>query len=51
MIVLEHLTKQFGDTGAVEDLSLVIEKGEICALVSPSGAGKSTALRLINRRF
>jgi len=49
MIVLEHLTKQFGDTGAVEDVSLVIEKGEICALVGPSGAGKSTALRLINR--
>ncbi len=49
MIVLEHLTRRFGATAAVDDLSLTIPRGAICALIGPSGAGKSTALRLINR--
>ncbi|MBS9479045.1 ABC transporter ATP-binding protein [Ancylobacter radicis] len=49
MIRLDHLTKRYGATVAVDDVSLDIPAGAICALVGPSGAGKSTLLRLINR--
>ncbi|MBS7543269.1 ABC transporter ATP-binding protein [Ancylobacter oerskovii] len=49
MIVLDRLTKRFGTTLAVDNLSLTVPNGSICALVGASGCGKSTTLRLINR--
>jgi osmoprotectant transport system ATP-binding protein len=38
-----------GAPAAVQDLSLVIEPGEVCVLVGPSGCGKTTTLKMINR--
>ncbi|MCG6657203.1 ABC transporter ATP-binding protein [Halomonas campisalis] len=49
MIELFDVTKRFGDEIAVNDISLRVEKGELCALVGTSGCGKSTTLRMINR--
>lgn len=46
-LVVDHLTVAFGDTLAVDDLSIEIETGEIVALVGPSGCGKSTLLRVV----
>jgi iron(III) transport system ATP-binding protein len=46
-VVLEGLTKRFGDVGAVRDLSLAIEDGEFVSLLGPSGCGKTTTLRLL----
>lgn len=46
-LVLEHITKTFGDFIAVDDLSLVIPKGSFFALLGPSGCGKTTTLRMI----
>jgi multiple sugar transport system ATP-binding protein len=43
----EHITKQFGDTVAVKDFSLVVPDKEFLVLVGPSGCGKSTTLRLL----
>ncbi len=44
---LERVTKRFGDVTAVDDLSLIVERGEFFALLGPSGCGKTTTLRMI----
>ena len=46
-ISLTSVTKQFGDTVAVDDISLQIEGGEFFSLLGPSGCGKTTTLRII----
>lgn len=46
-IVLEKVTKKFGDTEVIPPLDLTIEDGEFTVFVGPSGCGKSTLLRLI----
>ncbi len=46
-IDLSHITKRFGPTLAVDDISLVIPHGTYCCLVGPSGCGKTTILRMI----
>ena len=50
-IVFDHVTKRYPGRGApaVQDLSLTIPAGDICCLVGPSGAGKTTAMKLVNR--
>ncbi len=49
MIRIEGLTKRYDGRPAVNDLDLLIGKGELCVLLGPSGCGKSTTLRLVNR--
>ena len=46
-IVLEKVTKKFGETEVIPPLDLTIEDGEFTVFVGPSGCGKSTLLRLI----
>jgi spermidine/putrescine transport system ATP-binding protein len=46
-IVLDRVEKRFGDTVAVADLSLAVERGEFIALIGPSGCGKTTTLRML----
>jgi putative spermidine/putrescine transport system ATP-binding protein len=46
-IDLVHLTKRFGPTLAVDDVSLAIPHGSYCCLLGPSGCGKTTILRMI----
>ncbi len=47
LLEVEHLSKRFGETAAVEDLSLRVRPGEIYGLVGPDGAGKTTTMRLV----
>jgi ABC-2 type transport system ATP-binding protein len=47
VLEVRGLTKRFGSTAAVDDLSLTVAGGEIFGLVGPDGAGKTTALRLL----
>lgn len=44
---LDGVTRRFGATTAVDDVSLTVEDGEFFTLVGPSGCGKTTTLRLI----
>jgi len=46
-VTLEHVSKNFGDTTVVSDVSLAIQDKEFLVLVGPSGCGKSTILRMI----
>ena len=46
-IAIEGVTRRFGATVAVDNLSLEIAKGEIFALVGPDGAGKTSLMRLL----
>lgn len=46
-VALSGIAKQFGRTQAVDDLSLTIASGEFVVLLGPTGAGKTTTLRLI----
>lgn len=45
MLKIEHLTKQYGEKKAVDDLSLHIEAGEIYGFIGHNGAGKTTTLK------
>ncbi|MGM9662787.1 MAG: ABC transporter ATP-binding protein, partial [Oscillospiraceae bacterium] len=45
MLQITHLTKRFGETKAVDDLSLRIAPGEICAFIGHNGAGKTTTIK------
>jgi osmoprotectant transport system ATP-binding protein len=50
-IVFDHATKRYPGRAApaVDDLTLTIPAGEVCCLVGPSGGGKTTAMKLVNR--
>ncbi|MFC2072492.1 betaine/proline/choline family ABC transporter ATP-binding protein [Chloroflexota bacterium] len=48
MIRLSDVTKHYGDTIAVDHLSLEVRDGEVCIIIGPSGCGKTTTLRMIN---
>lgn len=48
MIHIENLTKYYGDTKVLDDISLHVNQKEIFAIVGHSGAGKSTLLRCLN---
>jgi osmoprotectant transport system ATP-binding protein len=50
-IVFDHVTKRYGNSPkpAIDDLTITLPAGEICVLIGPSGGGKTTALKMINR--
>jgi osmoprotectant transport system ATP-binding protein len=50
-IAFERVTKRYvaQHAPAVKDLTLIVPAGEVCVLVGPSGGGKTTAMKLVNR--
>ena len=46
-VELVAVTKRFGETAAVDSVSLRIPAGSYCCLLGPSGCGKTTTLRMI----
>lgn len=47
MIELQRVSKSYGNTVAVRDLSLAIERGELFAFLGPNGAGKTTTIKMM----
>ena len=47
MIEVSHLTKQYGNHLAVDDVSFIVADGQICGLLGPNGAGKSTIMNIL----
>ena len=50
-IEFQHVSKRFGDTQALEDVTLTIGEGQICGLLGDNGAGKSTLLNILTGRL
>ncbi|MDJ0894322.1 MAG: ATP-binding cassette domain-containing protein, partial [Alphaproteobacteria bacterium] len=46
-VVLQNVSKRFGDTQAIADMSLTVKDGAFVVLLGPTGAGKTTTLRLV----
>src|SRR5438552_6058502 len=49
-VELREVTKRYGDTVAVDHLSLTAPAGRICVLIGPPGCGKTTSLRMVDRK-
>lgn len=47
MIAVEHVTKYYGETVGVEDITFHVNEGEILGFLGPNGAGKTTTMRVI----
>jgi ABC-2 type transport system ATP-binding protein len=47
VIVTEHLTKSYGPTRGIVDVSLTVEAGEVFGFLGPNGAGKTTTIRTL----
>ena len=47
LATFDGLVKRYGDTTAVEGLSLAVPEGTVCGLLGPNGSGKTTAIRVL----
>src|SRR5688572_10895691 len=49
LVVLDHVDKHFGALHVLKDINVRIRQGEVVVVIGPSGGGKSTLCRAINR--
>lgn len=47
VVVIDRLTKKYGEFTAVDDLSLTVNRGQILGFIGPNGAGKTTAIKIL----
>jgi glutamate transport system ATP-binding protein len=49
LVALENVSKRFGDLKVLQEINLILRRGEVLVIIGPSGGGKSTLCRTINR--
>ena len=49
LVVLENVNRHFGDLHVLQDINVTLRRGEVLVIIGPSGGGKSTLCRTINR--
>ena len=49
IVELRHVSKRYGRTTVLDDVSLAVAEGDIVTIIGPSGAGKSSLLRIVNQ--
>ena len=49
MIQFEHVSKNYGQTKVLKDLTFTVPDGQFLVLIGPSGCGKTTSMKMINR--
>jgi glutamate transport system ATP-binding protein len=49
LVALENVSKRFGDLRVLHEINLILRRGEVLVIIGPSGGGKSTLCRTINR--
>ena len=47
VVVIDHMTKQFGEFTAVDELSMTVDRGRILGFIGPNGAGKTTTIKIL----
>ena len=47
VVVIENMTKKFGEFTAVDQLSMTVERGRILGFIGPNGAGKTTTIKIL----
>ena len=48
ILEVEHVSKTFGKTEVLKDISFTLEKGDVVSIIGSSGSGKTTFLRCLN---
>ena len=48
ILEVQHVSKSFGNTKVLKDISFSLEKGKVLSLIGSSGSGKTTLLRCLN---
>ena len=49
LLEIKNLCKEYNDVTPLKNVNLTVEQGEVISIIGPSGTGKSTLLRCINR--